>query len=169
MDDRIFIHGLRVDAKIGICLHERTTTNPVDIDLEFGVPGRGVYESGELLDTIDYGAVTSRIKEELAARRFGLLEEMSQRIADILLGEFGAPWVRLSIVKVGILAGVARVGVSIERRAAGRAAREQAEQHFAAADAFVPDPSAAWRDANHRAICAGFAVHAAGGASVRDT
>ncbi|HUN92496.1 MAG TPA: dihydroneopterin aldolase [Burkholderiaceae bacterium] len=169
MDDRIFIQGLRLDAMVGIYLHERTSTNPVDIDLEFGVPGAGVYESGDLVDTIDYGAVASRLKEELAGRRFGLLEEMSQRIADILLGEFGAPWVRVSIVKLGILKDVARVGVSIERRAAGVASpRHDLPRPAVFGDAYVPDPAVAWREANHRAISAGYAVHAGGGRGVTD-
>jgi dihydroneopterin aldolase len=166
MEDRIFLHGLRLDAKIGIYLHERTSTNPVEIDLEFGVPDVAVYESGELVDTIDYGAVTNRIKSELADRRFGLIEEMSQRIADIVLGEFGAPWVRVSIVKIGILKDVGRVGVAIERRAA--VPHAIASPHGAFADGFVPDPAHGWREAGHRAISTGFAVHAAGGRGVKD-
>jgi dihydroneopterin aldolase len=158
MDDRIFLHGLRLDAMIGIYLHERTSTNPVEIDLEFGLPDPAVFASGDLVDTIDYGAVTNRIKSELTERRFGLIEEMSQRIADILLTEFGAPWVRVSIVKVGILKDVGRVGVAIERR--GLAAQPRLEGRPVAADAFVPDPAPAWRDAQHRTISAGYAVHA---------
>ena len=167
MDDRIFLHALRLDAKVGIYLHERTSTNPVEIDLEFGVPGRGVYDSGELLDTIDYGAVGNRLKAELAERRFGLLEEMAQRIADIVLGEFAAPWVRVSVVKIGILKDVARVGVAIERRAAAAAAPQSASEGPVIADAFVPDPASAWRDAGHRAISDGHAVHVAGAGRVK--
>jgi len=38
--------------------------------------------------------VSQRIRAELARVRFGLLEEMSQAIAAIVLDEFGSPWVR---------------------------------------------------------------------------
>jgi dihydroneopterin aldolase len=115
--DKIFLSGLRVEAMIGIYPDERTSSRPVEIDLEIGVPGQRVFESGDVADTIDYAAVSERIRAELARVRFGLLEEMSQAIAAILVEEFGSPWVRVTIVKSGVLGDGIKVGVSIERRA----------------------------------------------------
>jgi len=115
--DKIFLSGLRVDAMIGIYPDERVSSRPVEIDLEIGVPGERVFESGDVADTIDYAAVSERIRAELGQVRFGLLEEMSQAIAEIVLEEFGSPWVRVTIVKTGILGDGIKVGVSIERRA----------------------------------------------------
>jgi dihydroneopterin aldolase len=116
--DKIFLSGLRVEAMIGIYPNERTSSRPVEIDLEIGVPGDKVFRSGNVADTIDYKEVSERIRTELARVRFGLLEEMSQAIAGILIDEFGSPWVRVTIVKPGVLGGGIKVGVSIERRAA---------------------------------------------------
>jgi dihydroneopterin aldolase len=116
--DKIFLSGLRVEAMIGIYPRERTSTRPVEIDLEIGVPGKRVFESGDVADTVDYAAVSQRIRAELARVRFGLLEEMSQAIAAIVLDEFGSPWVRVTIIKPGVLGDGVKVGVSIERRAA---------------------------------------------------
>jgi dihydroneopterin aldolase len=116
--DKIFLSGLRVEAMIGIYPEERTSSRPVEIDLEIGVPGQRVFESGDVADTVDYAAVSDRIRAELARVRFGLLEEMSQAIAGIVLDEFGSPWVRVTIVKPGVLGDGIKVGVSIERRAA---------------------------------------------------
>jgi dihydroneopterin aldolase len=115
--DKIFIQGLRIEAMIGIYPDERVSSRPVDIDLEIGVPGDRVFESGDVGDTVDYALVSERIRNELSTVRYGLLEEMSQSIANILLNEFRAPWVRVTIVKVGILGDGIKVGVSIERRA----------------------------------------------------
>jgi dihydroneopterin aldolase len=115
--DKIFLTGLRLDAMIGIYPHERTSTRPVEIDLEFGVPGDRVFKTGDVADTIDYKAVSERIRIELSRVRYGLLEEMSQAIAGIVLGEFGSPWVRVTIVKPGVLGDGIKVGVSIERNA----------------------------------------------------
>ena len=36
-------------------------------------------------------------------------------VIGLLLDEFGAPWVKISIAKMGIMKGVRRVGVQIER------------------------------------------------------
>ncbi len=115
--DKIFLSGLRVEAMIGIYPDERISTRPVEIDLEIGVPGYRVFRSGDVADTIDYKVVSARIRAELARVRYGLLEEMSAAIAGLLLDEFGAPWVRVTVVKLGVLGDGIKVGVSIERRA----------------------------------------------------
>jgi dihydroneopterin aldolase len=115
--DKIFINGLRIEAMIGIYPDERVSSRPVDIDLEIGLPGERVFESGDVADTVDYALVSERIRVELAQVRYGLLEEMSQSIANILIDEFRSPWVRVTIVKLGILGDGIKVGVSIERRA----------------------------------------------------
>ena len=115
--DKIFINGLRIEAMIGIYPDERVSSRPGEIDLEIGLPGERVFESGDVADTVDYATVSERIRDELGRVRYGLLEEMSQSIANILLDEFRSPWVRVTIVKLGILGDGIKVGVSIERRA----------------------------------------------------
>ena len=40
---------------------------------------------------------------------------MAEHVAQILLGEFHAPWVRVSIAKIGAQRDARRVGVVIER------------------------------------------------------
>jgi dihydroneopterin aldolase len=115
--DKIFLNGLHLQAMIGIYPDERVSSRPVQIDLEFAVPGRRVFRSGNVADTIDYAAVSERVRDELARVRFGLLEEMSEAIARIVLEEFGSPWVRVTIVKTRVLGDGINVGVSIERRA----------------------------------------------------
>ena len=51
----------------------------------------------------------------LSATRFGLVEELAERIARMILDDFHAPWTRVSVAKLGILKDAARVGVVIER------------------------------------------------------
>jgi dihydroneopterin aldolase len=152
--DTIFLRGLRAIAKIGIYHHERTSTRPVEIDLEFAVPGRRVFETGDVADTIDYAAVAERLRAELAQTRYGLLEEMSEAIAEIMLREFATHWVRVTVVKPGILGDVGTVGVSIER-AAPTAARAQGA--IATADGLPWTVDDEWRSpsvlgSSHRAI-----------------
>ncbi len=113
--DTIFIRGMRLEAQVGIYRRERTTAQPVEIDLEIGLASARAFETGKVADTIDYAKVTERIGQELGSRRFGLVEEMAQAIVDIVLNEFGAAKVRVSIAKLGILRNVSKVGVTIER------------------------------------------------------
>lgn len=113
--DLIFMRDIRLEAKIGIYQRERVTSQPVSIDLDIALPGAASFSSGDVADTVDYGVVAARLREELGTRRFGLVEEMAEFIADMLLNEFHSPWVRVSLSKRGILKDVREVGIVIER------------------------------------------------------
>jgi dihydroneopterin aldolase len=114
--DQLFLRDLRIEAKVGIYKRERNTTQPISIDLDVALPTERVFASGKVADTIDYAVLVGRIREELQERRFGLVEELAAFVAQIVLDEFGSPWVRVSVAKLGILKDARLVGVTIERR-----------------------------------------------------
>jgi len=113
--DAILIRDLRVEALIGIHKRERHILQTVSIDLEIGLPGQDVFESDKVSDTIDYEQVALKIRSLAASGHFRLVETLADRIARLLIGDFGAPWVKVSAAKLGILANARFVGVSIER------------------------------------------------------
>jgi dihydroneopterin aldolase len=113
--DTIFIRELRLEAWIGLYRHEKIAPQTLELDLEIGVPGDAVFRSGKVQDTIDYGVVVERVRALLAGERFGLVENLAERIARLILDEFHSPRVRVSIAKLGILREARRVGVTIER------------------------------------------------------
>jgi len=113
--DAILIRDLRVEALIGIHKRERHLPQTVSIDLENGLPGQDVFESDKVSDTIDYEQVALKIRSLAASGHFRLVETLADRIARLLIGDFGAPWVKVSAAKLGILANARFVGVSIER------------------------------------------------------
>lgn len=114
--DAIVIRDLRVEALIGIHRRERHVRQTLTIDLEIGIPGDAVFSSDRVADTIDYEQVTIRIKALAESQHWRLVETFAERVAAMLMGDFGAPWARVSVAKVGILANAKFVGVSIERR-----------------------------------------------------
>lgn len=113
--DTIFIHGLRIDTLIGIYEWEKSVPQTIQLDLEVGLPGRHAAHSGRIADTIDYAAVVGRIQRLFRDTHFALLERAGEEIATLIMSEFKAPWVRLSIAKLAPLPGVQRLGVAIER------------------------------------------------------
>ena len=113
--DAIVIRDLRVEALIGIHKRVRHLPQTVSLDLEIGLPGQDVFESDQVRDTIDYEQVALRIRELAASGQFRLVETFAERIARLLIGDFGAPWVKVSAAKLGILANARFVGVSLER------------------------------------------------------
>ena len=118
--DTIAIHDFRVDTLIGFYAWERRLVQTLQLDLEFGIPNDEAGRSDRLRDTIDYGAVVERIRESLATTHFVLLERLCEHVAGIILDDFHSPWTRVSATKLGVLRGVRRVGVTIERTATDR-------------------------------------------------
>ena len=112
--DFIFIDDMLVEAHGGIFERVKAAPQTLEISLTFGVPDAAA-QNDDIEQTIRYDAVIDRIRAELAARHFNLLETLGEYVIGLLLNEFGAPWVKISIAKMGIMKGVRRVGVQIER------------------------------------------------------
>ena len=113
--DIIFLREIRMDARIGIYKREKTITQTVELDLDMALPDDRVFKSGKVADTIDYAVVVERIRAALVERHYGLVENLAERVAQIILDEFHSPWVRVSIAKIGAQPSARRVGVVIER------------------------------------------------------
>ena len=117
--DAIIFRDLRVEAHIGIHRREQFVLQTVTIDLDVGVPGSAVFASDKVADTIDYEQVALKIKALAGSGHFRLVETFADRVARLLMDDFGAPWVKVSAAKMGILPNVKSVGVTIERRRPG--------------------------------------------------
>ena len=117
--DAILIRDLRVEALIGIHKRERHVRQTLSLDLDIGLPGKAVFASDKVADTIDYEQVALRIRELASAGDFRLVETFAERVAALLLKDFGAPWIKVSASKIGILPNAKFVGVTIERRRPG--------------------------------------------------
>jgi dihydroneopterin aldolase len=113
--DRISLQELRVDTIVGVHQWERQRAQTIELNLEFAIPGERAGHTDRIADTIDYGAVVERIRASLAGTRFKLLERVCEHVAGLLLNEFGTPWCRVSAAKIGLVRGVKRLAVTIER------------------------------------------------------
>lgn len=112
--DFIFIEELRVEARVGIYPREKASPQILELNMTFGVPDAAA-ERDDIADTIDYAQVIDRIREELARHHFNLIETLGEFVVNLLFDEFRAPWVRIRIAKTGVMKGVRRVGVFIQR------------------------------------------------------
>ena len=116
--DLIFVEGFVGETVIGIHESELHRTQPLVIDVHAGVPRARACDTDRIEDTIDYGVVCERLRRLMAEHRLQLLEALAETIADILLNEFHASWVRVKVVKPKKFDDVSALGVQIERRAA---------------------------------------------------
>lgn len=115
--DIIFIEEMRAQTWIGIYPREKAMPQTVEISLHLGVSTTSAGASDDIRDTVDYAVVVERLRGELAARHFNLLEKLAEFIATWLIESFAVQWVRVSVAKLGMMPGVRRVGVIIERSA----------------------------------------------------
>lgn len=113
--DIIFIEELRIETLIGIYPREKALPQPVEMSLRIGASTATAGASDDIGDTIDYAKVVQRIRADLATHHFNLLEKLAEHVATLILEDFRAGWVQVSVAKLGMMPGVKRVGVVIER------------------------------------------------------
>ncbi len=113
--DIIFIRDLRVETLIGVYPWERRIRQTLILDLELGTDIRLAAATDCLDDTLNYQAVAQRLVEFAAASDCQLVETLGERMADLVLREFGAPWLRLTLRKPGAVREAREVGILIER------------------------------------------------------
>ena len=111
----IFIHDLRVETRIGVYDWEGELPQTIRLDVEIGLPSDAVFASGDFGDALDYASVVKRLQSFAADHPHKLMERFAQAVADVLIGEFGVPWVKLRVAKIAPIAGVREIGVAIER------------------------------------------------------
>lgn len=113
--DIIYLRDLRIDAIIGVYEWERHVRQTLILDLEMGADVRRAATADRLEDTLNYKAVAKRLIQFVGESEFYLVETLAERVAEIVRGEFGVPWLRLQVNKQGAVRGARDVGVIIER------------------------------------------------------
>ncbi|TQV64464.1 MAG: dihydroneopterin aldolase [Halothiobacillaceae bacterium] len=113
--DIVFIADLRIETIIGIYDWERVTPQTVRLDLEMGWDNRAPAAGDDIAKALDYKSVSHRIVDYIRESQFLLVETMAEKVAEIVMTEFGSPWVRVRVAKPGAVRGAAEVGVEIER------------------------------------------------------
>ena len=113
--DIVFLKDLRIETVIGVYDWEREIRQTVVLDLEMGADVARAAARDDIEATLDYKAVAKRLTAFVEESEFQLVETLAERCAAIVREEFGVPWVRLTLNKVGAVSGARDVGVIIER------------------------------------------------------
>ena len=113
--DIVYIRELEVRTIIGIYDWEREQKQVISINLEMGADIRAAAETDSIENALDYKAVAKRLIDFVEGSDFFLVETLAERIAEIVLQEFGVTWVKLQLGKPRAVTGSKDVGVIIER------------------------------------------------------
>jgi dihydroneopterin aldolase len=115
--DKIFIHALKSEAIIGIFDWERQVKQTILLDIELSADIRKAAVSDSIDDTLNYKRVAKQVLAFVEASQFHLVETLSERIAMLILEQFGVAWVRVALSKPGAIRSSRDVGIIIERKA----------------------------------------------------
>lgn len=113
--DIIFLRELKVTTLIGIYEREKLVPQTLQLDLDIALPDNRACETDDISDALDYAKVAQHIQAVLNNGHFSLLEALAEHIAQIILKDFGSPWVRVSVAKLQAIRNCKMVGVCIER------------------------------------------------------
>jgi dihydroneopterin aldolase len=115
MNNQIFISNLVVPITIGVPDWERAIPQSLFIDLNIILKKKDAFNSDNLEDTIDYGAVIELIKSLAETNEDTLLESFGEKIASKILQDYPAQSLILKISKKKIIADADFVGIIINR------------------------------------------------------
>ena len=113
--DIIFLRELKVTTLIGVYEWEKRVPQTLQLDLDIALPDSRACETDDIKDALDYAEVAQHIQTVLSNGHFSLLEALAEHIAQIILKDFKAPWVKVSIAKLQAIRNCKMVGLSIER------------------------------------------------------
>lgn len=117
--DIIFLRELKIETLIGVYKWEKRVPQTLQIDLEIALPDSRACQTDDIKDALNYADIVRDIQKALASRHYNLLEALAEAIAQILLDDFKAPWVKVSVAKLQAIRGSRMVGISIERGSKG--------------------------------------------------
>ncbi|HVM55495.1 MAG TPA: dihydroneopterin aldolase [Acidimicrobiales bacterium] len=83
--DHIELRGLRIEAICGVLPHERTTPQPLELDVDLEVDLGPAGMTDDLAATVDYGAVTTEVERVATTARPQLLEHLASQVAAAVL------------------------------------------------------------------------------------
>ncbi len=97
--DRLSVLGLEGWGHHGVLEHERRDGQRFRVDLTLEVDTRPAARSDRLRDTVDYGTLSTRVKEAIEHDPVDLIETLAQRIADLCLEDERVAWAHVTVHK----------------------------------------------------------------------
>lgn len=113
--DIVFINQLEVRTVIGVFDWEREIKQKLVFDIELGTDIAKAARSDELVDTLDYKAISHAVFDMVEKSEYQLVETVAEKVAQMILKEFPVNWLSLTLNKPGAVSVAQSVGVKIER------------------------------------------------------
>jgi len=102
---KLKLNGLDVDCIIGERPDERGRLQKLRVDVELTVSDAAA-ETDDLADTVDYAALSERIRTALVAAKCRMIERAAKVVCETCLADAKVTLVRASVTKSGAIPGL---------------------------------------------------------------
>lgn len=115
--DRIDLTGVEVFAHHGVLPEERRDGQTFVLDVSLGLDLAPAATSGDLEQTVDYGALAQRVHDAVAADPVDLIETVAERVMGLCMTISSVQWASVTVHKpqAPIAVTFSNVSVTIER------------------------------------------------------
>lgn len=107
---KVFVRGLRIDARIGVHAHERGRHQPLIVEVELTLRDQPVHA---LADTVNYDDIVARAQANADVGHVELVEEYVERLANDFMDDPRVRSVRVRAEKPEAIAGAEAVGCEV--------------------------------------------------------
>jgi dihydroneopterin aldolase len=107
---KVFVRGLRIDARIGVHPHERGRRQPLIVEVELTLGDQAVHA---LSDTVNYDDMVARAQANADVGHVELVEEYVERLANDFMDDPRVRSVRVRAEKPEAIAGAEAVGCEV--------------------------------------------------------
>jgi dihydroneopterin aldolase len=107
---KVFVRGLRIDARIGVHDHERGRRQPLIVDVELELREQAIHA---LSDTVNYDDIVAHAQANADVGHVELVEEYVERLANDLLDDPRVRTVRVRAEKPEAITGAQAVGCDV--------------------------------------------------------
>ena len=97
--DKLIIGGLEFYGHCGITPEEQKTGQRFSLDIEMACDVGRIARADQLGEAFDYAAISRRVIEIARKEQFNLIETMAERLARLILQEFGVKNLTLRLRK----------------------------------------------------------------------
>jgi len=119
MGDRLRIHQLQVQCRLGVTEAERVSPQPVWIDLELSIDAAKAAARDDVDYAVDYAALVEAVKSLVEHTSYRLMETLGEDVAGLILKTCGVAEVRVQVIKRA-LPGIESAAIDLTRTAAAR-------------------------------------------------
>jgi len=97
--DQIIISGIKATGFHGVFDHERENGQEFAVDLVVQLAPSNASTSDDLVDTVDYGAISQCVYDRIVGEAFHLIETLAERIAEDVLAMPGVDGIEVTVHK----------------------------------------------------------------------